>query len=327
MTDEKKGPPKRTRRRPVVVASPDDTAVSFKTVAVFGGSGFVGRNLIRRLTESGVNVVVASRHPASVDVDDVRRGNGTVKPVQASILSADSVRTAVDGVDAVINLVGILQESGSQTFDAIHVDGARRVAEASRDAGVGRLVHMSALGADANASSAYARSKALGERRVCEVLPETTILRPSIIFGPEDDFFNRFAAMAKYAPALPLIGGGDTRFQPVYVGDVTEAITRFLTDDTTKGKTYELCGPKIYTFKDLLQLILKQKGMTRALIPIPFVVAEIQGTILQMLPNAPLTRDQVESLKQDNVFSGTCPGFADLKIAPTRVEDVIPTYL
>jgi uncharacterized protein YbjT (DUF2867 family) len=327
MVDAKQPPPKRTRRRPVVVASADEAPASSQTVVIFGGSGFVGRNLIRRLTESGVNVVVASRHPASVDVDDVKRGTGTVTPVQASILSVEGVKAAVEGAGAVINLVGILQESGAQTFNAIHVEGAERVAEAARDAGVARLVHMSALGADPNASSHYALSKAKGERRVRDVVPEATILRPSIIFGPEDDFFNRFAAMAKYSPALPLIGGGETRFQPVYVENVTEAIARFLSDDATKGKTYELCGPKIYTFKDLLQLILKQKQWTRALIPIPFVLAEIQGTILQMLPKAPLTRDQVESLKKDNVFSGTCPGLADLKIRPTRVEDILPTYL
>ena len=186
---------------------------------------------------------------------------------------------------------------------------------------------MSALGADPNSLSAYSKTKARGEQHVHEICPEATILRPSIVFGPEDDFFNRFAEMARYSPALPLVGGGQTRFQPVYVEDVTSAICKFMTDNSTRGQVYELGGPEVYTFKALLELLLNQKNLTRALIPIPYFFAEIQGSVLQMLPKPPITRDQVESLKQDNVLSGDYPGLVDLGIQPTPVEDILPTYL
>ncbi len=334
MTSETQSPPtkaKRTRRAPAkkAQATPGESpARSNGVVAIFGGSGFIGRNLIQRLAAQGTSVVVAVRHPDSFDRKLEKKGDAaTVKAVKANIHSDDDVRSAIKGASAVINLVGILSESGDQTFEAVHAEGARRVAEAARDAGVDRLIHMSALGADPNSPSAYARTKAAGERHVRDVYPEATIVRPSIVFGPEDDFFNRFAGMAKYSPALPLIGGGQTRFQPVYVEDVVGAIDRFLSDDLTKGQTYELGGPEVYTFKELMKLVLEEKDLSRALVPIPFFMAEIQGSLLQMLPKPPLTRDQVESLKQDNVLGGSCPGLADLGIEPTPVEDILPTYL
>lgn len=319
-------PPESPRESPRE-SPPESTPVSNKVVAIFGGSGFIGRSLVQRLTARGVSVVVAVRHPDAFDRKMLKGDTATVKAVKASILSDGDVRSAIAGANAVVNLVGILYESGDQTFEAVHADGARRVAEAARDAGVDRLVHMSALGADPDSPSAYARTKASGERHVRDICPDATILRPSIVFGPDDDFFNRFAAMAKYSPALPLVGGGQTRFQPVYVEDVTAAIERFLADDATKGQIYELGGPKVYTFKELLELLLKQKKASRALIPIPFSLAEIQGSVLQMLPKPPLTRDQVESLKRDNVLGGDCPGLADLGIKPTPVEEILPTYL
>ncbi len=313
---------------------PSSTGASKKTnrtsspvVTIFGGSGFIGRSLINRLTSSGARVVVAARHSKTHDRTTVKGSVETVKYVGASILSDSDVRLATEEAQVVINLVGILYESGDQTFEAVHAEGARRVAQASRDAGVDRLIHMSALGADANSTSAYSRTKAKGEQHVHDIFPEATILRPSIVFGPEDDFFNRFAEMAKYSPALPLVGGGHTRFQPVYVEDVTGAICKFMTDETTKGQIYEFGGPKVYTFKDLLKLLLDQKKTMRALIPIPYFLAEIQGSVLQMLPKPPITRDQVESLKRDNVLTGACPGLSELGIEPTPVEDVLPTYL
>ncbi len=312
---------------PAAASVGEPSAHSAPVVAVFGGSGFIGRSLIPRLTAGGASVVVAARHPRSVDNEALASEPGSVKAVEASILSDDGVRSAVEGASVVINLVGILHESGDQTFEAVHVEGARRVAQAARDAGAERLVHMSALGADADSPSAYARTKAAGEQHVRDVFPKATILRPSIVFGPDDDFFNRFASMARFSPALPLIGGGRTRFQPVYVEDVARAIHMFTTDNSTKGHLYELGGPKVYTFRKLLELMLAQKNWRRALIPIPFALAEMQGSVLQMLPRPPLTRDQVESLKQDNVLSDDYRGFSDLGIEPAPLEDILPTYL
>ena len=333
MTKEPKAVPTKPKKKPRASAEPAPAAPGLSAatgngvVAIFGGSGFIGRNLIQRLAAQCTSVVVAVRHPAALDFKMIKGEAATVKAVKASILSDGDVRAAVEGANAVINLVGILYESGDQTFEAVHAEGARRVAEAARNAGVDRLIHMSALGADPKSPSAYSRTKARGEQHVRDVFPEATILRPSIVFGPEDDFFNRFAAMAKYSPALPLVGGGKTRFQPVYVEDVTSAIDRFLSDDSTRGQIYELGGPKVYTFKELLELLLKEKKVSRALIPIPYFLAEIQGSVLQMLPRPPLTRDQVESLKRDNVLGGSCPGLAELGIEPTPVEDILPTYL
>lgn len=333
MTEETRAAPTKPKRKSraaakkAPAASGRSPATADGVVAIFGGSGFIGQNLIQRLAAQGTDVVVAVRRPESFDFKTDASNAGAVKAVKASIHSDSEVRSAVEGASAVINLVGILAESGDQSFEAVHAEGARRVAEAARDAGVGRFVQMSALGADPNSPSAYSRTKARGEQHVRDVYPEATILRPSIVFGPEDDFFNRFAGMAKYSPALPLIGGGKTRFQPVYVEDVVGAIVRFLSDDLTKGQTYELGGPKVYTFKELMELVLAEKGLTRALLPIPFFMAEIQGSVLQMLPKPPLTRDQVESLKRDNVQSGACPGLAELGIEPTPVEDILPTYL
>jgi len=327
MTGDPKVVPVKPRRKSRSQTAAKPIVPTPELVVIFGGSGFIGRSLTRRLTANGTDVVTAVRHPKASDGKSIEGTKATIKAVKASLLSDNEVRSAIEGANAVVNLVGILYESGDQTFEAIHTEGARRVAQACRDARVGRLIHMSALGADPNSSSAYSRTKAKGEKHVQDICPEATILRPSIVFGPEDDFFNRFAEMARFSPALPLVGGGQTRFQPVYVEDVASAICKFMTDDTTKGQLYELGGPKVYTFKALLKLLLTQKKLTRALIPIPYFLAEIQGSVLQMLPKPPITRDQVESLKQDNVLSGACAGLVDLGIQPTPVEDILPTYL
>ena len=295
-------------------------------VTVFGGSGFVGRRLVARLLDAGASVKIAMRDSKAAAVPKTK-GSGSAEAIEASINDDAAVRAAVAGSTAVVNLVGILHEGGGQSFASVHVDGARRVAAAAKAAGVARLVHMSALGASPSSSSQYARTKAAGEAAARVAFPEVSIVRPSIVFGPEDDFFNRFAAMAKISPALPLIGGGTTRFQPVYVDDVAAAIVRLIEDEATSGQTYELGGPSVYTFKELMEMMLRVKKITRALVPIPFFVAEIQGTMLQMLPTPPLTRDQVELLKTDNVLGGGAPGLGALGVSPTPLEAVLPTYL
>lgn len=294
---------------------------------MFGGSGFIGSELVRTLRVAGMDVSVARRSDGRRAPEAGDDRNGRLDFVTADITDAESVRSAVAGADAVINLVGILFEKGRQTFTRVHEQGARNVAEAAAAAGVGRLVQMSALGASPQSPSAYARSKAAGERAVRDAFPQATIMRPSIVFGPDDDFFNKFAGMARFSPALPLIGGGRTRFQPVYVGDVAHAFVVALDADSAAGKTYELAGPRTYSFRTLLQLMLDTMGTRRVLVPVPFFVAELQGTVLGHLPTPPLTRDQVELLKTDNVAGGQEPGLTELGIIPTAVEEILPSYL
>lgn len=331
--DNAKAPPKRRSQKRQAAAKPADgpagregQAGAARVITIFGGSGFVGRRLAGRFVDTGAWVRIAARHPDSVALP-AAKGSGGAEAVCAGIANDDDVRAAVTGSDVVINLVGILHESGGQSFAAVHVDGARRVAQAAQAAGVRRLVHMSALGASVDSPSKYARSKAEGERAVREVFPGASVLRPSIVFGPEDSFFNRFAAMARFSPALPLIGGGTTRFQPIYVDDLTAAILRICESDAAKGQTYELGGAGGYSFKELMELMLRVKKTTRILVPVPFFLAEVQGTVLQMLPTPPLTRDQVELLKTDNVVDGAHPGLSNLGITPTPVEEVLATYL
>jgi NADH dehydrogenase len=231
------------------------------------------------------------------------------------------------GNDALVNCVGILRESGSQTFDRVHHTGPARLARLAREAGIERFVHISAIGADPRSSSAYARTKAAGEAAVRDAFPTVTILRPSVVFGAEDQFFNRFATMATISPVLPLVGGGHTRFQPVYVGDVADAVVKCLDDPTTAGRTYELGGPKVYTFRELIELVLGEIRRKRSLVDLPFGLAAIQARLMSILPNPPLTPDQVELLKRDNVVSSGALTLAALGIAPTAVEGVLPSYL
>lgn len=296
-------------------------------VTIFGGSGFIGRHLVRRLAQRGWTIRVAVRHPSSAHFLKPLGDVGQIVPVRAPLQDEIAVHQAVAGVRAVVNLVGVLAESGAQTFNAVHARGASLIATAAAEAGVERLVHNSAIGADRHAAARYARTKGVGEAAVRTGFPAATIVRPSIVFGPEDSFFNRFAAMARLAPALPLIGGGKTRFQPVYVGDVADAITTCLGDLDCAGKIYELGGPKVYTFKELMALMLREIRRKRLLLPIPFAVAEVQGAVLQHLPGSLLTRDQVLMLRQDNVVAPGALGFEELGIKPTSVEVIIPTYL
>lgn len=257
---------------------------------------------------------------------------GQIVPIAANIRNAESVATAVAGADAVVNLVGVLYKRGPQTFDSLHIDGAHTVAAAAKAAGVKRLIHLSAIGADVDSESDYARSKALGEEAVKGAFDGATILRPSIVFGPEDDFFNRFAALARLSPVLPVIGP-NTRFQPVYVADVAKAVTACLADDATVGGCYELGGPAVHTFHELMEMMLAEIGRDRFLVPAPFWAASAKAFFLEhlrvpfFLPKPMLTRDQVRLLKHDNVVSEDARGFDALGIVPTSLNAVLPTYL
>jgi NADH dehydrogenase len=298
-----------------------------RLATVFGGSGFLGRHLVRRLAADGWRLRVAVRDPEAAAFLKPMGDVGQVAPMAADVRDEAAVARAVEGADAVVNLVGILFERGRRTFQAIHVEGAGRIAARAAAAGASRLVHVSAIGAAAGGPSRYAHTKGAGEAAVRAAFPSATILRPSIVFGPEDDFFNRFAALARIAPALPLVGGGRTRFQPVYVGDVAEAIRRALEDPATAGRTFELGGPRIYTFRELLALVLAETGRRRALVPLPFAVASLQAAFLECLPVPPLTRDQVTLLRSDNVVASGAATLADLGIAATPVESIVPGYL
>ena len=297
-----------------------------KLVTVFGGSGFIGRHTVRALAKRGYRVRVAVRRPDLANFIQPLGNVGQIQPVQANVRVRWSVDRAVEGADHVINLIGILHESGRQTFSAVQDFGARAVAEAARSAGA-RMTQISAIGADLDSASAYARSKAAGEAAVLETLPGATIFRPSIVFGPEDEFFNRFANMARFSPALPLIGGGHTRFQPVYVGDVADAVMAALTRDDVAGRTYELGGPKVYTFRALLEYILQVTGRRRALLTVGWGVAMFKGRMGELLPTPPITRDQVRLLRHDNVVAEGAAGLAELGLAPRAVEAIVPGYL
>jgi len=297
-------------------------------ITVFGGSGFIGRHVIRRLAKRGARVRAAVRQPNLAGYLKVMGDVGQIEPVQANIRYESSIKQAMLGADKVINLVGILHESGPQKFTRVQAEGAGAIARAAAAEGVRKLVHVSAIGADAASPSLYARSKAAGEAAVRQHFPAATIIRPSVVFGPEDDFFNRFAMLARLLPALPLIGGGHTRMQPVYVGDVASAIIHALDDTTTDGKIYELGGPHIYTMKQIMEMVLQQTGRRRLLLPLPFFAARIQAALLQLLPKPLLTVDQVRLLEKDNVVSDGALGLKDLGVLhPTSAEVVLPAYL
>ncbi|MFN3231390.1 MAG: complex I NDUFA9 subunit family protein [Alphaproteobacteria bacterium] len=294
---------------------------------VIGGSGFIGRYIVRELAKRGTRVRVAVRNPNEALFLKPMGDVGQILPVQANIRVPESIDRAVEGSEIVINLVGILHQSGAQTFNAIQSEGPRIAAEAAARAGATRMIQISAIGADSKSDAAYARTKAEGEAAVLEAFPNATILRPSIVFGPEDGFFNRFAAMARLSPALPLIGGGETKFQPVYVCDVAEAVMAAVDSATAQGATYELGGPRVYSFKELLEYILAETQRSRLLVPLSFGLAKFIGFFAQMAPGTPLTPDQVELLKADNIVADDARSLEDLGIAPTSVEAIVPTYL
>jgi NADH dehydrogenase len=299
-------------------------------ITIFGGSGFLGRHVVRALAKRRYRIRVAVRRPELAGFLQPLGSVGQIHAVQANVRHQESVEAAVRDADVAINLVGILFERGRQRFEAVQGYGAERVALAAAAYGA-RMVHVSAIGADEHSPSAYARAKALGEKLVLAATPRATVIRPSILFGPEDDFFNRFAAMARLAPALPLVGGGNTRFQPAFVGDVAEAVALAVDGKAKAGAVYELGGPEVFTFRELMDYVLKTIGRKRALVPLPFTIAKLQAGILQFLPKPPLTPDQVELLKSDNVVSDAAVKdgrtLKGLGITPTGIENVVPNYL
>jgi len=301
---------------------------------VFGGSGFVGRYAVADLAKEGWRVRAACRRPDLAGFLQPSGKVGQIFAVQANLRYPDSVHHATVGAKAIVNAVGVLASTGRQTFRAVHVDGARAIAKAAREAGAKRLVHISAIGADPKARSRYARSKGEGEAAVLEEFPDAIILRPSIVFGPEDEFFNRFAAMARISPFLPLIGGGKTRFQPVFVGDVAAAVAACLLGAGKPGTVYELGGPEVRTFRELLDLTLAWTDRSRAYLPLPFWLAKLQAILTWPLPNSlrPITYDQVRLLQHDTVVSETAKSekrtLSGLGItAPHGIAAIVPTYL
>jgi len=296
-------------------------------VTVFGASGFIGRYVVGEIVKTGARVRAAVRRPDNASFLKPMGDVGQVTPISANIRDDASVAAAVDGADVVINLVGILFPGGKQTFNALQADGAQRVAMAAKAAGAERLVQMSAIGADAESESVYASTKGIGEQLVQDAFPGASIVRPSIVFGPEDDFFNKFAAIARLAPALPLIGGGHTKFQPVYVGDVAAAVAAICVNPKTAGATFEVGGPQVYSFRQLMEILLAEIDRKRLLAPLPFPIAKLQAALLELSPIPILTRDQVRLLQQDNVLSGDFPGLEDLGIDATALEAILPSYL
>lgn len=301
-------------------------------VTVFGGSGFVGRHVVRALARKGYRIRVAVRRPDLAGFLQPLGNVGQISLVQANLRYRNSVDRAVEGASHVVNCVGILFESGRNTFDAVQDFGARAVAEAARKAGAS-LTHISAIGADANGDAIYARTKGRAEIAIREIVPDAIIVRPSIVFGPEDGFFNKFAEMARFSPVLPLIGGGHTKFQPVYVTDLADAVVRCVAGTAEKGKTYEIGGPETLSFKDCLELMLRVIGRKRKLVPLPFALASLIGSIASLVPfiAPPLTSDQVTLLKKDNVVSKEAEAagltLQGLGIVPASAESILETYL
>jgi len=299
-------------------------------ITVFGGSGFLGRHVVRALCKEGYRIRVAVRRPDLAGHLQPLGRVGQVHAVQANLRYPGSVDAASRGADVLINLVGILFERGRQRFEAVQSFGAEAVALAASAYGA-RLVHVSAIGADENSAALYARSKARGEKLVLAAVPTAAIFRPSIMFGPDDSFFNRFAAIARVSPALPLVGGGRTRFQPVFAGDVAAAVVAAVQGRARAGTIYEVGGPRVQTFKELMQFVLTTIGRKRLLLPLPFALAKFQAYFLQLLPKPLLTPDQVELLRRDNVVSEAASRegrtLAALGIVPTAIEVVVPSYL
>lgn len=302
-----------------------------RLVTVFGGSGFVGRHVVRVLAKRGYRIRVATRRPDLAGFLQPLGGVGQIQAVQANVRYPASVAAALKGASAAINLVGILAEGGRQRFSSVQGEGAATIARLASEEGIANFVHVSAIGARDDSPSAYARSKAYGERAVLSAIPSAVVLRPSLIFGAEDRFFNLFAGLAGISPILPLIGGGHTLFQPVFVGDIAEAAVRAVDGNAKPGAIYELGGPEIRSFRELMQDMLEEIGRPRLLVPLPFAIARLKAAFLQLLPNPLLTVDQVRLLEADNIVSEDATmqarTLAGLGIAPTSMAAVLPTYL
>lgn len=298
-----------------------------KLVTVVGGTGFIGRYVVKALADRGYTIRVIARNPENALHLKTAGDVGQVVLVKGDLAKPDSLRGKLDNSWAVVNLVGILFENSRQNFAALHSIGAEKLSQLARAAGAERFVHMSSLGVDKVVKSKYARTKAMGEKTVRAAFPEATILRPSVVFGAEDQFYNSFAAMARALPALPLIGGGMTRFQPVYVADVARAVLASLELPYAQGETYELGGPNAYSFREVLTFICQTIGYKPALVNVPFGLMRFLACFTEYLPNPPLTRDQVAMLEMDNVVSPGARKFADLGIMPSAAEVIVPEYL
>jgi len=300
-------------------------------ITVIGGSGFIGRHVVRALANAGCRIRVGCRRPDLAVHLQPLGAVGQIVAVQANVRYPSSLTAACEGADAVVNLVAVLASAGAQTFEALHVFGAGAVARAAREAGAERFVHFSAIGADKDSKSDYARTKEEGEVRARTEFAGASIVRPSVVFGPEDDFFNRFAALARFSPVLPLFGGGRTRFQPVFVGDVAEAVRRLLEPKATPGRLWELGGPEVLSLREIMQTTIDTMGRKRFLVPLPWPVAVMQAAVLQLLPKPLLTMDQVELLRHDNVVSEAAAAegrtLQGLGITPTSIAAVVPSYL
>jgi uncharacterized protein YbjT (DUF2867 family) len=298
-----------------------------RRITIVGASGFIGRYVVRDLAHDGAVIAACCRSARDAAFLRPMGDVGQIAPFGADISDERALAAVVAGSDAVVNAAGILFERGTQRFDMVHHRGPAQLAAIAKREGVKRFVHISALGADVQSHSAYGRSKAEGEAAVRAAFPGAIILRPSLVFGPEDTFFNRFAALARVAPALPLIGGGGTRFQPVYVGDVAAAVDAVLAREDSAGKTYDLAGPAVFTLRQLFEMILHITGRKRALISLPFGIASLKAFFLEFAPNPLLTRDQVQMLRHDSVAAPDAPGLTELGIVPKALELVLPSYL
>jgi NADH dehydrogenase len=297
-----------------------------RVATVFGGSGFIGRYVVKRLAQKSYIVRVPSRDPEGALFLKPMGAVGQVVPLYASITNEPTVHRAVEGAEVIVNLVGLLADSGAASFQAIHTEGSERIARLSAAAGVKRLIQISAIGADPGSRSRYAATKGKAEQAVLAAFPHATILRPSLVFGMEDKFFNRFAEIARLSPVMPVIAG-DTKMQPVFVSDVADAVMAALASSATQGKTYEIGGPRVWTFRELLAFILKTTHRDKTLLNIPMAIARLQASILQYVPGKPLTPDQLLLLSKDNIVAPGALGLADLGITPTPVELVVPGYL
>ncbi len=297
-----------------------------QVATVFGGAGFIGRHVVQRLAKQGYGVRIAGRDTEKAGRLRTLGDVGQVVPVRASVTDDASVARAVAGADVVVNLVGVLFERKSGDFQRIHAEGAGRIARLAEAAGVRRLVHVAAIGADPGSESLYARSKGEGEQAVRAAFPEATILRPSVVFGPDDQFFNRFAGLAAILPVMPVVEG-QTRFQPVHVGDVADAVMAAIARDDAAGRVYELGGPRVMTMRQVLEFVLEHTHRRRLMLPVPRALAAFQARIGEWLPNPPLTRDQLILLKRDNVVAADAAGLAALGLSPKAVEAVVPAYL
>ncbi len=297
------------------------------TVIVFGGTGFLGRPLVRRLAIEGATVRVAVRHAEGAHSVLHADGLDGVAVFRADVRDQSSLVTAIAGADAVVNAVSAYVEKGGVTFESVHEKGAETVAREATAAGVARLVLISGIGADPKSGSPYIRARGRGELVVQQAFPGATIVRPGAMFGPGDVLFGTLADLARLLPVLPLIGGGRTRLQPVNVEDVATAVARLLADPETAGQIYELAGPRAYTVRELVMFTLRLIGKRRLLMTVPFAMAEVLARLFELLPSPPLTTSQVDLLKVDNVASGTLPGFRELSIQPEAVEEVVPTYI